>query len=72
MEQILLAYDLFKETIIAIMMLFYNTKLKAHTPDGDTDFFDIDVGVLQGDTLAYLPPTPLGQEMIQGHISSGA
>jgi hypothetical protein len=23
-----------------------------HSPDGDTDFFDITTGVLQGDTLA--------------------
>ena len=29
-----------------------NTKVKVCTPDGDTDFFDIVAGVLQGDTLA--------------------
>ena len=29
-----------------------NTKVKVHSPDGDTDFFDIVAGVLQGDTLA--------------------
>ena len=52
MEQILLAYGLPKETIIAIIMLYKNTKVKAHSPDGDTDYFDIVAGVLQGDTLA--------------------
>ena len=49
MEQILLAYGLLKETVTAIMMLYKNTKV--HSPDGDTDFFDIVVGVLQGNTL---------------------
>ena len=34
------------------MMLFKNTKVKVCSPDGDTDYFDIVVGVLQGDTLA--------------------
>ena len=52
MEQILLTYDLSKETIAAIMMLYKNMKVKVHSPDGDTDFFDIVAGVLQGDTLA--------------------
>ena len=27
-------------------------KAKVHSPDGDTGFFDIVAGVLQGDTLA--------------------
>ena len=52
MEQILLAYDLLKETIVAIMMLYKNMKVKVRSPDGDTDYFDIVAGVLQGDTLA--------------------
>ena len=29
-----------------------NTKMKVRSPDGDTDYFDIVEGVLQGDTLA--------------------
>ena len=33
------------------MMFYKNTKVKVHSLDGDTDFFDI-VGILQGDTLA--------------------
>ena len=52
MEQILLAYSLPKETVAAIMMLYGNTKVKVRSPDGDKDYFDIVVGVLQGDTLA--------------------
>ena len=52
MEQILLAYGLPEETVAAIMMLYRNTKVKARSLDGDTDFFDIVAGVLQGDTLA--------------------
>ena len=34
------------------MMLYKNTKVKARSSDGDTDYFDIVAGVLQGDTLA--------------------
>ena len=34
-------------------MIFYrNTKVKVRSPDGDTGYFDIVAGVLQGDTLA--------------------
>ena len=51
-EQILLAYDLPKETVTAIIMLYKNTKVKVCLPDGDTDYFDIVAGVLQRDTLA--------------------
>ena len=52
MEQILLAYGIPKETIAAIMILYRNTKVKVCSPDGDTEYFDIVAGVLQGDTLA--------------------
>ena len=52
MEQIQLAYGLPKETVAVIMMLYRNTKVKVCSPDGDTDYFDIVAGVLQGDTLA--------------------
>ena len=34
------------------MILNRNTKVKVRSPDGDTDYFDIVAGVLQGDTLA--------------------
>ena len=34
------------------MILSRNTKVKVCSLDGDTDYFDIVAGVLQGDTLA--------------------
>ena len=52
MKQIFLVYGLPKETNTAIMVLYKNTKVKVHSPDGDTDYFDIIASVLQGDTLA--------------------
>ena len=33
-------------------MLYRNTKVKVRSPDGDTDYFDIVAGLLQGNTLA--------------------
>ena len=51
-EQILQAYGLPKETVIAIIMLFKNTKAIARSPDGDVRFFNIVAGVGQEDTLA--------------------
>ena len=45
MEQILHAYGLPKE-----MILNRNTKVKVCSPDGDTDYFDIVAGVLEGDS----------------------
>ena len=50
MEQILIANSLPKETVTAIMMLYRNTKV--HSSDRVSEYFDIVVGVLQGDTLA--------------------
>ena len=51
MEQILLAYGIPKETFAAIMILYRNTKVKIHSPDGDTEYFDIVARVLQENTL---------------------
>ena len=34
------------------MILYRNTKVKVRSPDGDTEYFDIVAGVLQGHTLA--------------------
>ena len=37
------------------MMLYKNTKVKVRSLDGDTDYFDITAGVVQGDTfISYL------------------
>ena len=55
MEQILLAYGLPKETVAAIMMLYKNMKVKVHSLDGDTEYFDIVAGVLPGN----ISPIPL-------------
>ena len=52
MEQMLLAYGLPKETVTAITILYRNTKVKVCSLDGDTEYFDVAAGVLQGDTLA--------------------
>ena len=51
-EQTILTYGLPKETIAAIRILYRNTKVKVRSSDGDTEYFDIVAGVLQGDTLA--------------------
>ena len=52
MKQTLLAYGLPKETVAAITILYRNTKVKVRSPDGDSEYFNIVAGVLQGDTLA--------------------
>ena len=52
MEQIQLKYGLPKETVAAITILYWNTKVEVRSPDRDTEHFDIVAGVLQGDTLA--------------------
>ena len=54
MYEILKAYGIPIVIIKAIMMLYTNTKSLVRSPDGDTEFFDINAGVLQGDTLAPL------------------
>ena len=52
MEQILRAFRQPEETEAAITILYRYTKVKVRSPDGDTEYFDIVVGVLQGDMLA--------------------
>ena len=52
MKEILSAYGIPKETVDAIMIMYQDTRSMVRSPDGDTDFFDISAGVLQGDTLA--------------------
>ena len=41
-----------KEIVTAVMMLYRKMRAKIHSSDEDTDFFNIVVGVLQGDALA--------------------
>ena len=52
LQQILLAHSIPKETVAAITILYKNTKVKVRSPDGDTEYFNIVAGLLQGDTLA--------------------
>ena len=52
MKEILSAYGISKVTVDAIMMLYQNTRSMVRSHDGDTKFFYIIAGVLQGDTLA--------------------
>ena len=40
-----------EQIILAIMILNSNTKVKVHSLDWETNFFNIVAGVLQGDTL---------------------
>ena len=48
----LFAYGLPKVTITAMMMISKNMKAVVSSLDRDTDFFDIVIGILQGDTVA--------------------
>ena len=50
--EILIAYGVPEKTVKAINALYENTTAQVLSPDGDTDFFEILAGVLQGDTLA--------------------
>ena len=50
--EILKAYGIPLETVNAISLLYKNTTAKVISPDGDTSFFPIHAGVLQGDALA--------------------
>lgn len=51
---ILRAYGIPNQIVRAIEVLYTNTEAQVQSPDGDTDFFQIHAGVLQGDTLAPL------------------
>ena len=51
MEQILLAYNLPKETVEAIMVLYKITKVKKCDSDENLDYIDIMRGEVEGQTL---------------------
>ena len=58
--QILLAHDLPKEILKAIIMFCSNTKVKVCSPGGHIDFFDTVASIREGDTLVlYLFKTSL-------------
>lgn len=52
MFDILKAYGIPSKIIEGISIMYQNTDARVRSPDGDTDFFKIHAGVLQGDTLA--------------------
>ena len=52
MLEILKAYDVPPNMLAGIKAMYSNTRAKVITPDGETDWFEILAGVLQGDTLA--------------------
>ena len=52
MFDILKAYGIPEQIVSAIALMYSNTEAKVRSPDGETDFFTIHAGVLQGDTLA--------------------
>ncbi|CAH1244514.1 Hypp7329 [Branchiostoma lanceolatum] len=52
MFEILLAYGIPTSIVNAIKIMYDNTSATVLTPEGETDFFKIDTGVLQGDPLA--------------------
>ena len=51
MEQILETYGIPNQIIKAIMTMHKNTQAFVKSPDGDTEFFDIIAGVLQGNNF---------------------
>ena len=52
MMKILRAYGIPEQLVNAISTLYEKTRAKVLSPDGETDYFEILAGVLQGDTLA--------------------
>ena len=52
MMKILKAYDIPPNLLRTISKLYEDTRVRVITPDGETEFFKIIAGVLQGDTLA--------------------
>ena len=52
MMKILRAYGIPEQLVNAISLLYENTRAKVLSPDGETDYFEILAGVLQGDPLA--------------------
>ena len=54
MLNIIYAYGIPQSIISAILTLNENTHARVLTPDGETEYFKITAGVLQGDTLAQL------------------
>ena len=52
MLKIMAAYSIPTELINVIDILYKDTRAKVISPDGETEYFNIAAGLLQGDTLA--------------------
>ena len=52
MMNILEAYDVPPNLLQAISKMYENTRAKVISPDGESEYFEIKAGVLQGDMLA--------------------
>ena len=52
MHTTLKTYGILDELVMAISIMYEDTTAKVITSDGETETFNILVGVLQGDTLA--------------------
>ena len=52
MIKILRAYGIPEQIVLVISKLYEGTRAKVLSPDGETEYFNILAGVLQGDTLA--------------------
>lgn len=64
MFKILKVYNIPNKLLSAIYTIYQNTTARVITPDGETEYFQITAGVLQGDTLApYLFATVLDYVM---------
>ena len=50
--EVLRTYGISVEIVDAVNMMYTNTTVQVLSPDGDTGFFEILAGVLQGDSLA--------------------
>ena len=51
-ENIIISYDVPTEIVDAVMSVYYGAKAAVKFEGGISDYFDLGVGVLRGDTLA--------------------
>ena len=59
MMTILKAYDIPEKLLTAIKLMYTNTRARVLSPDGESEWFEILAGVLQGHTLAPYLCLPL-------------
>ena len=52
MFKILFAYEILSEIVDAIRVMYENTSALVVTPEGNTEIFQVDTGILEEDPLA--------------------